>query len=803
MFTFNPRRSLFCRIISVALVFAFSFYNVSFAVETPIKAPEVSEMRKPLSIDDIGIAIDAATVKSRYQGDSGKVIVHIQDAHCNFEAQSNITKVLGQVTSECGIDMISVEGAEGLVDTAWFRAFPDAEIREEVATYFMKKGEITGAEFFSITSDFTGSIFGAETREYYVKNLRAFTDVYPYKTSIEKYFTELGSVSTRLKDLVYSKQLRQLDSRMNAFADKDLDLSEYAEYLSSLASRKKVDVEQYPNFNKLLETLKYEDKIDFDIVDSERSEYIDLLSKKLSKENMTELVAQSIRFKKGHVKAVDFYGYLRELAREHDIKIVREYPNLFYYYLYTKLYDGIDNEQLFRELGRVETALKERLFTSPTERTLDKYSHMVDMYVDLVNIELTNEDYDLFNRYHGEFSMDDVLTFMSGLVSRYNLNYELSSMPDRIANNLPRMINFYEIAIKRDNALIENTLDQMDRQGTDRCVLIAGGFHTRGIKDLLEKKGISYMVVTPKITKDVETPYIKVLTNQRTSLEDIITESAAVPSVGITASREEIVRPKGDMLNAPERVFWTIPLYLENPDDPKELKALSRAMGIADGRSLLEATEYTYEEMVSALVRGWIVKVRNRATPEVWEKAVQDWPLLMGAYLAKYEEAAAEAGVKVREGLSAPEEGRRLTDEEIEQVDAQFRKIFQDIVVEETTPGHQAITAADMALDQDDIGTPLTDEQHKALNKHIIKPLIEAGAYEIETIDGAEVYQLRGLEERVIAYNALADEQDRLPVNIVHPGRGKDHDGANIYLSAGFFEKGPNALNDAEIRALI
>ena len=84
--------------------------------------------------------------------------------------------------------MISVEGAEGIVDTSWFKAFPDAEIRKEVATYFMKKGEITGAEYFSITSDYSGTIFGAETREHYIKNLKAFTKTSPY-TSLHVNFS--------------------------------------------------------------------------------------------------------------------------------------------------------------------------------------------------------------------------------------------------------------------------------------------------------------------------------------------------------------------------------------------------------------------------------------------------------------------------------------------------------------------------------------------------------------------------------------------------------------------------------------
>jgi len=663
------------------LVLAFSLYNVSLAVpEDNIGAPSIGETPAFVPVENIGIAIDTGTIRSKYSGDTGKVVVHIQDAHCNYEAQTNINRILDQVTKECGIDMISVEGAEGLVDTAWFKAFPDAEIRKEVATYFMKKGEITGAEFFSIISDYNGTIFGAETRDYYVKNLKAFTEVYPYKNAIEDYFTKLQGVVNRLKGIVYPPKLKKLDAKIRAFNAKEIELSEFAEYLHKDLSTENMGLVDFPNFKRLVQTLEYEKKIDFDVVDQERSEYIDVLGKKMSKKDMAELVGQSIRFKKGHIKAVDFYSYLRELAKTNNIPIVQEYPNLFYYYVYTKLYDGIDNEQLFKELDKIETALKDRFFTDDTQRTLDKYSTMVSMYVDLINIELTNDDYDQFKAYTAGASINDILEFISRQCAKYNLSYSVENAPAQIIENLPRMVDFYEIAIKRDKALLDNTLNQMESEGKNSCVLIAGGFHTKGIKHMLEEKGISYVVVTPKITKTVETPYIKVLTNQRTSLEDIITESAMPGVTGITASREEIIQPKGDLLSPLNQVFYTIPLFMRNPDD---LRRLSDAIGLIEGgRTIWEDATQDYREIVSALVRSWIVKVKEGMSEEAWAEVVKEdgWGLL-GVYLKQVEDNARrrEVDARFQPPVSWDEaEVKRA----ISTINNEFVSIFQGVVQE-------------------------------------------------------------------------------------------------------------------------
>lgn len=797
------RKSTLFKSISLLLALTFSFYNVSFAVpKEDIGVPTSVSPSEVLSVDDIGIAIDSGTIKSKHSGNSGKVIVHIQDAHCNYEAQSNINKMLDQLTKECGINLISVEGSEGLVDTAWFRAFPDAEIRKEVATYFMKKGEITGAEFFSIISDYEGTIFGAETREYYVKNLKAFTEVYPYKDAIEQYFLDMKKVANRLKTIVYPAKLAELDTKITEFDNKNLELSDYATYLYKAISKNRADIKDLENFDKLLKTLEYEEKIDFDIVDSERSEYIDILSKKMSKEDMTELVTQSIRFKKGHIKAVDFYSYLRDLAKEHNISMMQDYPNLFYYYIYTKLYDGINNESLFKEIDEVEARLKKKLFKDELHERLDKYSERIDMYIDLINIELTNDDYDKFKAYSAEFSLEDVLEFFKSLVSKYNLNYAIDTIPSQISDNIPNMINFYEIAMKRDNALIGNTLKQMEKEGKNKCVLIAGGFHTRGIKNLLEKEGISYVVVTPKITKDVETPYIKVLTNQRTSLEDIITESVALPGTGITASREEIIRPKGELLTPLLRVAYTIPLYLNSPED---LDKLSEAIGSVEGRTVKDAAVDTYKELVSSLVREWILKVKEKAAPEVWQKAVQDWPLLLGAYLKKYEESAKEAGVKLDEGFRVPQVV--LSEDALKTISSEFKEIFKGVVTaERTTPGTEALRLND----ENDLYESLTQEQANAVDEVIAAVIQEhkkkMGIEKVQVAapdkDGnvkeetMSIYKLIGFREAIEEYNATHKVQ--IPLDLrVHPGTGK-----GVWIHMYMDERDYNALTKEQIQRL-
>ncbi len=799
MFGEGMKKTLLFKLATFFVLFTFSFYSIGYTVpENKVTAPEVQEITDKLTVEDIGVALDYGIVKEKFEGKTDKIIIHIQDAHCNYEAQHNINKMLDQLHTECGVDVISVEGAEGLVDTSWFRAFPDAEIRKEVADYFMKKGEITGTEFYSITSNYNGTIFGAETRDYYIKNLKAFTKVYPHKNNIENYFTDLKTVVSRLKSIIYPPKLKELDQRITAFGEKELELSAFADYLYKNASKKGVKLEDLANLKKLIETLEYEQKIDFDIVDQERSRYIDALSDKLTKEEMTALVGESIRFKKGHIKAVEFYTYLRELAKTHNLPIVQEYPNLFYYYLYTKLYDMIDNEGLFHEIEIAKTRIKDKLFTDEAQRTLDKYAHMIDLYLDLVNIELTNGDYDTFKKYQDEFTLDDVAAFIGDLCNKYALNYSLNGIPLQVSENLPDMVSFYEIAMKRDNVLIENTLKEMEKSGENACVMIAGGFHTRGMKDILEKKGISYVVITPKITKDVETPYIKVLTNQRTSIEDIITESAAIAGMSdVKKSSEEVAKPESGMMNPLMRAVYLTPLFLEHPDQLKEideeLKDVYEKMQQA-GEEVIPYEKIAkdfHDGVVIKLVEEWLKEVEKNADPGVWQKASDEWKDILKAYIRKCE-------------ISAEWTGHELSEATKNVIRVVFKNRF--------SPGNEAASVLVRV-------EALTDKQHKNINV-VLGGMLSQGlgrdlGYDddVQEIDvnvknhtvkdiSIKLYSIPGLLKIYEKFNeAVENDEDKIPLDLIaHPGRFPGHTSLtpNMYMDAEDFE----ILTEDEIQRL-
>ncbi len=482
------------------------------ADETDTSSAPTAEPKR-ITPADIVIPESVGRVKESFTGTSNRIIIHIQDAHCNYEAQNNIAKILEMLYTNNNLEFVGLEGADGRIDTSWFKAFPDAEIRKEVADYFMKKGEITGAEFLSITTDYPIYLYGVEQREYYIENLNAFTAGYKIKPAIEKYCEDAQGILEELKRYIYSKDLKSFDGKVVEYEDKKIDFTAYVSFLGENAKKRNISLKEYPNVELLMQTMEKEKGIDFAKVNTERTDLIELLEQKLPKDRFSELVVKSLAFKVSKISQEEFYGYLKALSREASVDMSK-LPNLVRFTEYIELHGQMSAEKLFDEMDDVQWAIRSTMYTDEDQRMLDTLLRNSKIIYGLANIKLTNKEYRYFDAHRQEFTSDYYAPFIQRQVERFGLSYQFSDDYGIILNNLAELERFYTVALKRDNALMQNTLEVMDKEGESICALITGGFHTEGITRLAREKNISYMVIYPVITEKVESPYLQVLLNQ-------------------------------------------------------------------------------------------------------------------------------------------------------------------------------------------------------------------------------------------------------------------------------------------------
>lgn len=502
----------------------------------PSGAKQAAQIQKKPLIEvnpyDVVIPEDSGRIKEVYKApEAKKVVVHIQDAHCNYEAQSNIAKIIEHLIKNYTLRLASVEGSSGLIDTSPFRNMPNPDTKKEVADYYMKKGRVTGPEYLSITGPYNFTIWGIEDEDMYLNNYDAFLKTIKFQEEMMGYITELKRVIDTLKARMYPRELKEFDNRLNAFTDKFENFTEYSDLLEKHAREKKIRMRPYKNFVRQMKAKYLEKRINFDKVDKERAELVDALGKVLEKDALSDLVVKSLSYRLAKISSDDYYEYLTKVVKDAEFDL-EDYPNLEKYIEYSEAFHGIDTFELLLEAEKIEEDIKEKMYTSKEQKELNRLAKHLRILKQMYDLSLSKEDVQYYNENKKDFSLKTFRKFIDKYAPKYNIPVKFSDGIEAVDTNRAIVEDFYKYAMIRDGVLVKNTLEKMEADNETATVMITGGFHTHGLTQKLKEKGISYIVISPRITKDdPANPYIEVMTSQQNTFQNMLTgfETGEVP----------------------------------------------------------------------------------------------------------------------------------------------------------------------------------------------------------------------------------------------------------------------------------
>lgn len=190
----------------------------------------------------------------------------------------------------------------------------------------------------------------------------------------------------------------------------------------------------------------------------------------------------------------------------------------------------IDARELFRETASLEKILIEKLAVTAEEKALVRKIEAIQLLEKLLSLELSRDEY---RQAVAEREMFRMIFDSSAAASRGSDETILKtglSLPDAglATTNLKRAIEkafaFYEGTLLRDRALVENALKIAGSEGRTASppsvvILITGGFHSEGIREVVLEKGLGYAEITPRITEtDNGEKYQKVMADENADL---------------------------------------------------------------------------------------------------------------------------------------------------------------------------------------------------------------------------------------------------------------------------------------------
>ncbi|MFH1201890.1 MAG: hypothetical protein V1674_03250 [Candidatus Omnitrophota bacterium] len=470
-----------------------AFFPLCFLLyETP---PANSTIQKDFRIPSQFGVVKEAFEPSSTTPNSDLTIIHIQDAHCNYEAQKNLAKLLEYLIKEDKLNLIMVEGGTGNVSLSFLRGYADKATRESIADKYLKMGKISGEEYLDLVCDNRFELYGIEDESLYNAHLASFREMNPIREEGLGYLNKVSYIVTNLKPYIYSQELSQLEEKRADYEGKKITLAEYCDYLVQLADKKGLGLKGYSNVAAFSNTSKFEKEVDFKLAETERSAFIKELAKIINEEELDNLLKKSQEFSEGKLTAQEYYSFLKTQA-EGKIDLGQDYLHLVSYINYISSSKQINTEGLLQELGSLENSLKESCLINDEQRKLNNISKSLAILSGLFNLELSPQEYKYFQENIADFTTSGWIDFLSESCRRHNLAF-VPATSGIIDHNLDKLDKFYRLGIDREKVFIKNIVDKMNKSGEKLAVLITGGFHTPGISRALKDKGYSYIEIVP------------------------------------------------------------------------------------------------------------------------------------------------------------------------------------------------------------------------------------------------------------------------------------------------------------------
>lgn len=428
---------------------------------------------RPLSLSDLVIPSGHGLVQEIYQGNTGKTVILLQDAHASGEAQKNIQHIIQYFQKEYGLSLIAMEGVYSHLDAQIFRSYPDKEKLEKVFEGYYNRDELSGASAAAVFGNNSARFIGIENAELYEAG---YADYLKALNDQEEILARLHGLKEKLnaqKKQVYSEKLLKLDETLQAFRANHENLQDLLNVLTSLQPAPKgtpvealwLEMNKQASSDgalrleveKLAQTLKgqLETSSTRELLKEFNQSWQDYQTSRLSVQGLA-LSLKKISEQAGTRLALS--GPLAKAAGQE--KYLRD----------------IEGTEFFESLASYEQSVKDSLFENPSQQELDHESRRLELLERLAKLEMTRKDWQEWNALEDRYSL-----------ANENFEHELQ-------NNE----SFYANSIERDQALFENW--QKKSKNSQTSLILAGGFHADGLIQALKQNGISYVLVSPKMT---------------------------------------------------------------------------------------------------------------------------------------------------------------------------------------------------------------------------------------------------------------------------------------------------------------
>jgi len=438
--------------------------------------------------EEVSVNSSYGVIRDQWASDDQNTrhVIIIEDAHCNYEVQNNIMNMLKDfLADERSKLFVGVEGGlYGEIDTNTLRVMNDKKKDRDYVFQLLQEGKVCGVEYlhFIRGGDFT--LFGVEDPEIYSENVKGYKEYIKVSDQQRQDIEKIESILKSIKDLIMPQHYKDFDDRYNTFLK--THHPRFIGQLKQMIALYDVRGEEGKELKKYFEIEKNLSRLDQDRLQIQIQAFNNEARMRIDKNTSTDNLPETAK------NTLNKYMELKKNA------------------VLMSMIDNLDFEELLTEIEKVTDRIASAMLSRDEEHALLRHVQDIDILLNLMNLQLTPEEFDVYATTFSQENFEKLLAF----IRRYKSRFKVSLRYDGLFKDREY---FYSTARKRDGILADNILKAAQEQALgadDTIVLVVGGFHSPGVVTRLKENGISYTLIRPIITNvsaDTQKKYFRVM----------------------------------------------------------------------------------------------------------------------------------------------------------------------------------------------------------------------------------------------------------------------------------------------------
>ncbi|MGA2091633.1 MAG: hypothetical protein ABSH12_09280, partial [Endomicrobiales bacterium] len=493
----------------------------------PARAASLPQLAAPVEVSPL-ISSDCGRITDEKFFDSNQIVINIQDLHCHAEVQRNISKILETLDRKYRLDNVFVEGGYGDIDTSWMCNITDKTVKKEILNTLVNAGKLTGAEYYSVQANRPTLLKGLEDEALHKDNIKRLGVLLEKKSVFDNNLTVLSQDLAVMKDHYFTSKNKSFESIVEKYRNGNMDPVKYYTLLgkyidaiekdpNSYKNMTYLDMNDYPTVASYIGTLRSARKLNYQRISRELQHAVAGLKTQISYREYAELLEKTNNLTDMDAVCVA----LSKLSKAHAIPLN---PSLEEFFAYNDRSHAINPVKLIDEDRRLVTDIRVALSDNVSEHEVSFLAGFYPYYQDYLLNKLTADDCDYFykkfdtfkntwGKYAARNHIMDVADSFPVLDDFYTVN---RARNDSFINHIMPAVLSSSVdakALKQQSRSVETSTPVIDDQaallsalnnGTRPIVIVTGGFHTQGLKKLLEDRKISYLTIMPMVTKDAK-----------------------------------------------------------------------------------------------------------------------------------------------------------------------------------------------------------------------------------------------------------------------------------------------------------